>query len=1135
MPSKIRKSKLYGNFDDIKKKSTMEILSADSSKIHTHEYELEDIDQKYQTDTLEYMDEDEPMVPGVVSAKSVRVLGKGSKVNTEFNKQDHTFAEAPAQFRSKVGKKEYEEAGVGLDVLKKKFGFSWKQFARKFTIFAVIGGVILILGISAISTWAVDIWYNTPSVDSVGEQVQSSTIYARDGKTIIGKYYDEANRTVVPLADIPKSMQLAIIALEDKDFYYNESGIPWKNLAGSAFQCITSGNPNACRGGSGLSQQYIKNATGDQNRDVNRKVRELFTAIKLNQEKNKSDIIGLYLNQVPFGRNAYGIQEAAQTYFGVDSKDLTPDQSCWLAPLPNKPGDYGSNVLKPDSNNYKDLEYKKNVCLENLRNLKLEGTDVEQYIKTDQELKILKEKPPNFKEKVVNTLAPHFKDYIVQELKKFNISDKDLYTKGYKIVTTLDLGIQQKTEEGIAETRKRSVIDNGANNAAAMVLDGVSGEILSMVGSVDYNDVEIDGQVNVATATRQPGSSFKPYVYAAAFSQGFNPETLVFNAKQNYGTKATPYIPQNFGDANYSYAPITIRSGFQNSYNTVAVRSAYLAAGDGKDTTEVQKKGLENVFDLATKAGVKFPCVREECEQVQTSKTALDSGRCGIGSSIGACELTMVSHVTGINTLAHEGNLRTATPFISILKPDPKNTLNKIDIFKNAQEGNDPVYPKKDRIIDAGVAKQVMNVMSDYKARYPAFCGPANLQSGCPLAANLELAGWDGANAVAAKTGTTDDAKDTWAVGASPYYTVATWVGNTDGRALNSDAAAASAAAPVWNRIMNKIHNEQIGDRPPLEKRGFNLDGLIKTQLSTQSGLIVETGGNAAYLTDFQIKALQDAQKRLNDPAYNPADGGIFNNRTVVVGRNIRINKVDGKIAVDGKTIPGNIEQKYYLQSVPEFPSQPWIGIAQNYGARFGLAPNDFSNQDQIADQNSKPTLSTNVAANTNAPGTIILKAEAAGDKTKKITKTEILVDGVVVASGESSAEYSTNGKDGTHTIVLRSTDSQNVTAEAIILGVVFGKPVQSNQVTINNPSTTSLSSSSIILSISTSDSSQSIKGRVRISQANGSAECILAGLGTSYSCSINPNTLTPGPATITFADESGNGISASGKSVVLN
>ena len=1042
MPSSIRKSDLYNDIDDKKKKSTLNIIDPESVENMSRDYRGDVIQSKYQADTVEYLDDDEP-TDGIISAKSVRVLGKGSKVSTEFNKNKVSATSLYTSNKSPIGKKEYDKSDVSIDKLRRKFGFSWKKFVRSFALFALIGGVVFALALSAVTTWAVDIWYNTPSVDTVVEQIQSSAVFARDGKTMLAKFYDEQNRTVIPSSEIPKQTQLAIIALEDKDFYYNESGIPWKNLFGSAFQCVTSGNPNACRGGSGLSQQFIKNYTGDQNRDVNRKVRELFTAIKLNQEKNKPEIIGLYLNQVPFGRNTYGIQEAAQSYFGIDAKDLTTVQSCWLAPLPNKPEDYGANVLNPDSNGYKDLEYKKNLCLENLRNLKLEGTDTEPFVKTDEELKLLKETKVEFKSRKTDRIAPHFKDYVVQELKKFDISEKDLNTKGYKILTTLDPAMQLKTEEGIAENLDISIRQNGANNSAAMVLDGPTGEILAMVGSADYNDTAIDGQVNVTTAPRQPGSSFKPYVYAAAFAQGFNPETLVFNAKQNYGSAASPYIPQNFGNTNYSNAPITIRSGFQNSYNTVAIRAAYLAAGEGKATGDVQAKGLANVFDLSSKVGVRFPCVGEECKAAASAQVPLDSGRCGLGSAIGACELTMVSHITGINTLAHDGNLRTATPFISILKPDPKDPMNKIDIYKNIQDGNNPIYPKVDRAIDPGVAKQVMNVMSDYKARYPAFCG--GRQGGCALARNLELEGWDGVNAVAAKTGTTDDAKDTWAVGASPYYTVVSWVGNTDGRALNSDAAAASAAAPVWNTIMRKIHNEQVGDRPAVEKKGFNLDGLTKTQLSTTTGLLSENGGTTAYLNEFQIKSLQDAQKRLSDPGYNAADGGIFNNRSVVISKSYRVNKVDGKLAVDGKTLPDNIESKGFLQSVPEFPSQPWIGIAQNYGSRIGFAPSSASDQDQVADQNSKPSLSTNVAANSNSPGTIVLKAEAVGDKTKTILKTEILVDGTSVASGTTETQYDTTGKDGSHTIILRAQDSKGVVSEAVISGVVFGKGIPSS------------------------------------------------------------------------------------------
>jgi membrane peptidoglycan carboxypeptidase len=1133
MPSKIRKSDIHKDFSDIKKPAQSSDISNHEKVIDSNkEYLDEPTDERFHANTLQFLDQDEPIEATVISAKSVRVLGKGAKVSTEFNRNGFkTESSMRGDTVSKVGKKHYDKGDVSLDKLKSKFGFSWKQFARKFTIFAVIGGVILVLGISAISTWAVDIWYNTPSVDSVVEQNQSSAVFARDGVTPLAKFFGEENRTAIPLSEIPKSMQLAIIGLEDKDFYYNETGIPWKNLLGSAFQCVTSGNANACRGGSGLSQQFIKNYTGDQTRDLNRKVRELFTAIKLNQEKNKPEIIALYLNQVPFGRNAYGIQEAAQTYFKKDAKNLTIEEACWLAPLPNKPGEYGDNVLNPESNGYKDLEYKKNFCLDNLHSLKLEGTDVDPLIVTTEELTALKSKPVAFQPRARDYTAPHFKDFVVQELRKFGISESDLNTKGYKIITTLDPLIQQKTEEGIAELRQKAVIANGANNAAAMVLDGVSGEILAMVGSVDYNDVSIDGQVNVTTSPRQPGSSFKPYVYATDFAQGFNPETLVFNAKMNYRRAGTAYTPQNFGNTNYSNAPLSLRNGFQNSYNTIATRGAYLAAGEGKDTESVEAKGLTNVFDLAGKTGLRFPCADAEC--ADKNLTPLTSGRCGLGSALGACEVTMVSHITGINTLAHDGNLRTATPFISILKPAPKDPSSKIDIYKNIQDTSEPVYSKKDAVIDPGVSKQVMNVMSDYKARYPAFCGGRG--GPCELASFLELDGWDGPNAVAAKTGTTDDAKDTWAVGATPYYTVATWVGNTQGGALNSDVAAARAAAPIWNNIMNKIHNEQIGDRPPLEKKGFNLDGLIKTQLSAQTGLILENGATTAYLTDFQVKALQDAQKRLNDPTYNPADGGIFNNRTVVIGRNFRVNKVDGKIAVDGKTIPSNIESKYFLQSVPEFPSQPWIGIAQNYGARIGYAPTTTSDQDQVADQNSKPSLSTNVASNSNASGRIILKAEAAGDKTKTITKTEILVDGEVVASGTTSTEYDTTGKDGAHTIVLRATDSNGVTAEAVVSGVVFGKGVTVKKLSINGPSSTSIASSGIVLSLTSSDSLGSVQGKLRLSQNTGSAECSLEGGGTLYSCTINPGGLKAGSAVISFIDTSGSGDSAPSKSIVLN
>jgi membrane peptidoglycan carboxypeptidase len=1045
MPTNYRKSDFIHDFTD----NNLPAALPNSESALEMDYSLmisngggAQIDSKLIDDAKLYLENDLILDPELTARH--KILRKGSKISTEFNHNSETDEELYAyQNRPYLGKKEYAHDDTSLYRLKRRFGFSWNKFGRKVLMFGTIFGLLIILAFSVVATWAVDIWYNTPTVDSLDEQVQSSIVYARDGITEIAKYFDEIKRTIIPITEIPKHTQLAVIALEDKDFYNNESGIPWKNLIGASFKCFTSGG-DECRGASGLSQQFIKNYTGDQKQDISRKVRELFTAIKLNQEKDKSEIITLYFNQVPFGRNAYGIEEAAQSYFGKHAKDLTLTESCYLAPMVNQPTYYAGGIGKPDSDAYKDLEFKKNLCIDNLRTLQLTGTDSEPFIKTDAEADAFKSAPVVWVDQYKSYPYPHFRNFVRDEVAKLGITERDLNTKGFKIISTIDPIIQQKTEESIAETYDNYIKANGANNAAAMVLDGPTGEILSMVGSVDYNNKEIDGQVNNATAPQQPGSSYKPYAYAAAIEQGFNPGTMIFEATQDYGN----YKPKNYSNKS-SFAPISMRNGLQNSYNTTALRMAFLAAGEGKVVTDtgeskgVLSRGVENMFNFSEKVGLRYPCVSgydnydnaegqsiDWCKDPKIKDKAYKN-RCSLSAAIGGCEISMVSHITGINTLAQDGNLRTATPFISVFKSDPANPNNKIDVYKNNVESATPAYPKRDRVIDPGISKQMMNMMSDYKARYREFCGGRT--DGCDLARNLQLEGWDGPNAVAAKTGTTDQVKDTWTVGATPYYTVTTWVGNTKNEALNNDAAASSAAAPVWNSIMVKIHESK-------EKKGFNTDGLQATKLNAQTGLPDENGSVTEFLTVSQLKILEEAQKRLNTPGYNPATEGIFNNRSVVVGRNFSINTADGKLATEGKTLPKNIASKFFYQAVPEFPSQPWIGIANNYSSRLGFAPNEYSVRDEVADSNARPSISTNIASNTNAPTSIVAKSEVTGDKNKKIAKTEILVDGSVVATGESEASFDTNGKTGSHTITLRATDSNGITSEAVISNLVFGK-----------------------------------------------------------------------------------------------
>lgn len=973
---------------------------------------------------------------GYIKPKSVTIIKAKTKVHTP---SAHILTDTQPQSASLSftndqsmmhSKHNLLEKHKDLKKIRKKFSFSWAKFGRRIALGALVLGLLVIIAGSAVAAWAVDVWNNTPAIDALAQPNESSVVYARDGKTILFKYFKEERREIVPVDEnpndpnenhIPLHMELAILALEDENFYYNDDGVPWRNIVGATMQCIFSGGQE-CRGASGLSQQTVKNLTGDKEESLQRKVRELFTAIKLNQEKNKKEIIGLYLNTVPFGRNAYGVQEAAKSYFGVDIKDIEIPQACVLASMVQQPSYFNSGLANPDSTAYKDLVFRKNACLEKMYTNRLEGPGSEPFIKSQEELNQLKEADLKFVAPKVDYPYPHFREYVTDELKKFGITDQMLFTRGYKIVTTLDPQIQQKVEEAARENEQKSVIDNGANNMAAMVVDGPSGQILAMLGSRDYNNAEIDGQVNIATSPQQPGSSIKPYVYASAFNQGFNPATMLWDAQMNFDGG---FRPSNFAGSKGA-GVISIRTALQNSYNVTAVKGGYLSAGEGNQPNA--RKALDNFFDFSESMGLRYPCIPssdgDKCKDPNQSNNAFKD-RCYMGSMIGGCEVTMVSHITGINTLAQNGNLRTATPFMGIW-----DAKSKVDIYRKIQEGNSPVYPQKDAVINPLIAKQMQSVLSDYRARYRAFCGGG---ASCQLARNLELAGWDGPNAVAAKTGTSDEARDTWTVGFTPYYTVTTWIGNTDNKPLKNTAAASSAAAPFWNSIMVKIHEGK-------EKKGFDYTGLQKVQVDTQTGFLVKEGGATEYMTDEQVKILNDAAARVAKLDYNPRQQSIFNNRSVMVLRRLKINKIDGKIAVEGKTLPQNIDEVSCVDAVSEFPlASSWF--PPNNTTRYPSCNIEVSDQDQVSDQNSKPQIETNLSPNNNSPSQIRLKANPTGSNNKTIKRVEILVDGEVKASNDGNETIldSSAIPAGTRTVLLKALDSNGISNEITFGGVIFG------------------------------------------------------------------------------------------------
>jgi membrane peptidoglycan carboxypeptidase len=966
---------------------------------------------------------------GHLVSKSVSVVKSRSKVSTEFSKSK-VSRDQFGQDTGNIGKKK-KSTSSRINDLRNATGFNIKNTGRKVFVLGVAGVLVAVVILSMASTWVVRLWNNTPELEA--RPFESSVVYARDGKTELFKYFQEERREIVDLCTneqesnlaesdncIPESVQLAAVALEDENFYYNEDGIPWSNIAGAAIKCLQSG-ASECRGGSGLSQQLVKNVTKQDDVTIERKITELLTAIKLNQEITKQDILYLYLNQISFGRNAYGVQEAAQSYFDKDIKDVNIVEACYIAALTQKPTTFNSSIGNPESADWKEFEGRKIACLNKLNTLQLKGDSFEPIL-SDEEFETYSNYEVVFAPNQNDFPFPHFRDLVTEELKKFRLSEQALATQGYKIITTLDPEIQRKTEESVKELEQSAVLDNGANNVASVVLDGPTGEIIAMVGSRDYNDISIDGQVNVVTSPQQPGSSIKPYVYAAALNKNFNPGTILMDVPTTF---EGGFRPKNYSGG--FVGAVSIRDALQNSYNIPAVKAAYLAAGEG-DLPNGQA-GITEVFNFSEATGLEYPCIDGAFNNNPVFEGGVENclvggnitpevvddayrSRCFVSASIGGCEVTMLSHATGMNTFAQQGNLRTATPFLSII-----NTQTGRDIYRENMEGANPVYPRRDGVIDPLIARQMSAIMSDYQSRYTAF--------GTQLARNLELDGWVGDNAVVAKTGTTDQVRDTWTVGYSPYYTVAVWVGNTDNSPMFDNASSASAPAPIWKSIMTKIHE---GIPPaPLSK-----EGLQPVRISRSSGFPVETGGYVELLTPAQIEALGKAQALLAKREFDPSKSSIFTNRSSIVSRKVRINVMDGLIAND-LTLEENIAEVICNDSVSEFPLDPaWLAGVK----RTNTCPTDESEQNQVAEQNNVPTILTNLGTGDVFTDTIEVDADSTGQAGKIIRKISIFIDGEEVAGVENAKNLVYTIPDsnlGTKSVRIYVVDSWGIENEVTI------------------------------------------------------------------------------------------------------
>ena len=569
----------------------------------------------------------------------------------------------------------------------------------------------------------------------------ATKIYDRNGILIYDIFADQ-NRTAIPLDSIPKSLQQATIAIEDKDFYKHQGINPVGGILRAAVATLTG---KSLQGGSTITQQLVKSALLTSERTIIRKVKEIILAIWVEAIYPKNKILELYLNQVPYGGTAWGVESAALRYFGKQAKDLSLAESSLLAGLPQAPTRYSPFGAHPEYARVRQKEVLKRMVAD--KYITQEAADKaateELFFKHDTELK-----------------AGHFVMYVKDALVS-KYGEALVERGGLKVVTTLDLQLQEYAQATLsAEIEKIKYLR--VSNGAALITKPATGEILAMLGSTDYFATP-SGSYNVTTALRQPGSSIKPINYAIGIDNKIvTPATVFLDIPTCFGVAGQPsYCPKNY-DGKF-HGPVALRMSLGNSLNIPAVKMLKL-------------NGVETMVASASAFGL---------------DTIKDSRKYGLSLTLGGGEVHMTDMAEAFGVFANGGIRK---DLVSILKVTDKSGAI-------LQEHKDPNLNKTipsqlllsgKRVISPETAFLISHMLLDNNARSNAF------------GSNSELV--IPGHAVSVKTGTTDDLRDNWTIGFTPQYLVATWVGNNDNSPMNpSLVSGVTGAAPIWHKLMAKL------------------------------------------------------------------------------------------------------------------------------------------------------------------------------------------------------------------------------------------------------------------------------------------------------------------------------------------
>lgn len=568
----------------------------------------------------------------------------------------------------------------------------------------------------------------------------ATKVYDRSGALLYDIFADQ-NRSPIPLSHIPKYLQQATIAIEDKDFYRHGGISP---VGGMIRAIVASLTRNKLQGGSTITQQLVKSALLTPERTVTRKVKEIILAFWVEILYPKDKILEMYLNQVPYGGTAWGIETASEKYFGKSASELTLAEASLLAGLPQAPTLYSPYGAHP--------EYAKERQKEVLRRM------VEDRYITEQEAAAVASQELIYKN-APNINAAHFVMYVKQELVE-RFGESLVERGGLKVTTTLDLPLQEYAQATVAAEVK-SLRRLSVTNGAALVTKPATGEILAMVGSTDYF-ASPSGTFNVTTALRQPGSSIKPINYAIGLDKHIvTPATMFLDIPTCFKNFDKPdYCPKNY-DGKF-HGPVQLRLALGNSYNIPSVKMLYL-------------NGVRDMVASASAFGL---------------DSLTDADRYGLSLALGGGEVRMTDMAEAFGVFANSGIRQ---DLVSILKVVDKN--GRV-LFEHKDQNLTRDIPsllllQGPRAVSAETAFLMSHILFDNNARQDAF-GPRS---------SLVIPG----HTVSVKTGTTDDLRDNWTIGFTPQVLVAVWVGNNDNSQMNQAlVSGVTGAAPIWNTIMTQ-------------------------------------------------------------------------------------------------------------------------------------------------------------------------------------------------------------------------------------------------------------------------------------------------------------------------------------------